>query len=120
MMDRNARRLALTRPDARADVPWLMDALDLDPALIKARLEWAVREGHPGYLWPEMPMHVWRACLYEIERVTAKVLNGPTPVELELPEGADAAALGISAFTAGIGPLLGYWLEAGQVTAGPQ
>lgn len=83
--------------------------------MIRRRLDWAVRQGHPGYVWPDLPFHVWRACLYEIERVTAKVLTGSAAPRLELPEGASARALGIAAFTSGMGPLLGYWIEQEQL-----
>ncbi|MGH7504165.1 MAG: nucleotidyltransferase family protein, partial [Longimicrobiales bacterium] len=66
--------------------------------------------------WRELPVPVWRACLGEIERVMTALLADPArPVHLSLPSGADADALGIAAFTAGMGPLLGFWIEEGSV-----
>lgn len=92
-------------------------ALDLEPSLITARFEWAVQQGHPAYLWPDVPMYAWRSCLFEIERATAKILHGSAGVRLELPEGAEPRALGMAAFTSGMGPLLGLWLEQRQLVA---
>jgi hypothetical protein len=96
-----------------------MDAVDLDPHLIEARFQWALHQGHPTYLWPDVPIHVWRTCLHEIERATAKVLSRKTRVRLELPEGAEPRALGIAAFSAGMGPLLGLWIEQKRLAADP-
>src|SRR5687768_12315778 len=87
------------------------NALDLAEPDIQARFDWALRQGRPFYLWPELPIHVWRACLFEIERTTIQILAGAKDVTLQLPADASARAMGIAAFTSGMGPLLGYWLE---------
>jgi hypothetical protein len=108
--------LRLLRP-SRGTLP--LDALDLDEPVIQGRFEWAIRQGHPGYLWPDVPIHAWRACLFELERVVAWVLAGEQKVRLELPRAATARALGIAAFTSGVGPLLGHWLESGLLEAEP-
>jgi hypothetical protein len=92
-------------------------SFELEPHLIEARFQWARKQGHPGYLWPELPLHAWRACLFEIERAVAKVLAGERGVRLEAPESAGARGLGIAAFTSGTGPLLGHWLQRGYLTA---
>ena len=90
---------------------------ELEPHLIEARFKWARKQGHPGYLWPDLPLHAWRASLFEIERAVAKVLAGARAVRLEAPESAGARGLGIAAFTSGTGPLLGHWLSSGQLSA---
>lgn len=86
---------------------------------IEGRFRWARQQGHPGYLWPAVPIHAWRACLHEIERATARVLGGAAPVRIDPPGDTDADALGIAAFTSGMGPLLGHWLERGRLGASP-
>lgn len=69
-------------------------------------------------LWPEVSVAAFRACQGEIARVASAVLAEPVaPVSLRLPPGADARALGVAAMAAGMGPLLGYWVEVGQVRA---
>jgi hypothetical protein len=96
-----------------------LGALDIDEAAVPARFDWAIRHGHPHYYWPELPIHVWRACLYEIERCTAQVLAGTEDVELILPADAPPRGLGIAAFSAGMGALLSDWIQRGQVRASP-
>lgn len=51
----------------------------------------------------------------EIERVTSLVLAG-SPATVTLPHGTSARALGIAAFTSGMGPLLGHWVITGQLS----
>ncbi|MEX2283321.1 MAG: nucleotidyltransferase family protein [Gemmatimonadota bacterium] len=103
-----SRKLRLLTAD---DGALQFNALDLAEPDIRARFDWAVRQGRPFYLWPELPIHVWRACLFEIERTTIQILAGAKDVALRLPPDAAARAMGIAAFTSGMGPLLGYWLE---------
>jgi len=92
---------------------------ELTPDQIEARRRWALRQGHGSWLWPDVSIDAWRSCQREIERVTALVLaQRSSPILLEPPPGADERALGIAAFTSGMGPLLGWWLERG-VLAGP-
>ena len=66
------------------------DSLDLDPELIQERLRWARTQGHPFYLWPDMPVGEWRASLREIERVTTDILADGSPPVLALPPAVDA------------------------------
>lgn len=106
--------LRVLRPNA---LGW--NALDLDPSALQARFDWAVRQGHPHYYWPEFPVHVWRACLFEIERATSQILSEGR-AELRPPADASPRALGIAAFSAGVGPLLGHWIDTGALKVDPE
>lgn len=100
--------------------PLPFDACDLTPEAIAARMRWARTRGHPGYLWPDVPMPAWRVALAAIERATTALLVDPArPARLELPATASVKALGVAAYTSGLGPLLGYWIEAGRLEADP-
>ena len=99
-----------------------LDFLDTPADEVAARFRWARERGHPRYVWPDVPIPVWRAGLEAIAEATAGVLGsdgvGESPsVELELPEGVDARSLGVAANTAGMGPLLGLWIERGRLVA---
>ncbi len=95
-----------------------VDAGDLAPEQVESRLRWARQQGHPRYLWPEVPIVGWRAALREIERVTAAVLGGAEKRPRLEPDGeAGLKALGVAAFTSGMGPLLGHWTESGRLEA---
>jgi hypothetical protein len=69
-----------------------------------------------GQLWPDVPEPVLRTAVAELARVTTAVLaGGTTPVTLR--PGIEPRALGIAAFESGLGPLLGFWSETGQLAA---
>ncbi|UCC26048.1 MAG: nucleotidyltransferase family protein [Gemmatimonadales bacterium] len=116
--DRARRRtqpMVTQAPSGDGSLP--LAALDLTPAAIRERFRWAQRNGHPQYLWPNVPVGAWRSGLDEIERVSRAVLGGAGgPTSLRLPSGS-VEALGVAAFSSGMGPLLGYWLEAGLLGA---
>jgi hypothetical protein len=98
-----------------------MDALDTPADEIAARFRWARERGHPGYVWPRVPIGRWLACGREIERVArARLLDESAAPRLEVPSGASAEAVGIAAFSSGMGPLLGHWIESGAVRAAPE
>ena len=88
---------------------------------IEERLQWARRQGHPAYLWPEIPMAHWRAALLAIEEAISAVMRVPPPAATFLapPGEAGAAAIGVAAFTSGTGPLLGHWVETGRLRVPP-
>ncbi|HEX7120128.1 MAG TPA: nucleotidyltransferase family protein [Longimicrobiales bacterium] len=63
--------------------PFPFNAFDLPVETIAARFRWARRRGHPGYLWPDVPIAEWRASLEAIERVAAALLaRGGMPAAL--------------------------------------
>ena len=93
-------------------MPLPFDALDLAPDEVAARFRQARRSGRPRWLWPDLPVDAWRAAVAEIVAATADVLAG-RPARLD----GDAHPLGIAAFTTGMGPLLGCWMERGALAA---
>jgi len=103
-------------PDGTATAPprvaW---PLELEPAEVRARLRWARRQGHPRYLWPDVPVAEWRSALRELESVVAAVLRGD-PARIGCGA-AGVRALGVAGFTSGVGPLVGRWVEEGRVDA---
>lgn len=126
--------------DGRLDADSEPHGSTLGPPAIRERFRWARRRGHPGWLWPEVSVSAWRRCLGELEDVTRRVVGPRTSEEGELgpakslrddrgavderpapalviPEGASLRALGIAAFTSGLGPLLGRWIEEGRLRA---
>lgn len=96
---------------AADEVSW---QLELDPGEVKERLLWAGRQGHPKYFWPDLPPAAWRSGLRQLERVAAEVMGGQRS-SLEARGSAEVRALGVAGYTSGLGPLLGHWLESGQV-----
>ena len=100
-------------PAAPPALPW---PVELDPDEIADRLRWARQRGHPRYPWPEIPVGAWRGALGEIEEATRTVLAGGTA---SLPERdrPGTRALGVAAFTSGMGPLLGAWAGSGALEA---
>lgn len=93
-------------------------AIELSPAEFEARLRWARVRGHPLYLWPDVQPEEWRAALRELERAVRSVLLGESPVRLAGHDDAFLRALGVAAFTSGLGPLLGWWIEHDMLEAG--
>lgn len=92
------------------------DALDVSPDEAARRVRDARARGLPRWLWPELPVPLWRAATAEVVRVTGDVLAGRAAM-LD-PEGRiGAPALGVAAFLTGTGPLLGHWVEGGALGA---
>jgi hypothetical protein len=91
-----------------------IDAFDLSPDDVRARFSWALRQGNPRWLWPEVTKQGWRDALFEIEDITRQILlNGRA-------KGAFTRSsddLCVAAFTSGMGPLLGYWGARGKFEA---
>lgn len=93
-----------------------IDAFDLAPEEVRRRFHWAIGQGNPTWLWPDTAVTEWQAALRGIERVTREILTAShAPARLE----GTAEAIGIACYTSGMGPLLGYWLKQGHLTADP-
>jgi hypothetical protein len=91
-------------------------ALDLPPDEAPRRVREARMRGEPRWLWPELPVPLWRAATAEVVRATRDVLAG-RPAALDAEGRIGAEALGIAAFLSGTGPLLGHWMEHGALAA---
>ena len=76
------------------------------------------RTGDPASLWPNVGPDQLRMAHSHIARVTSAVLRGAA----RKPTLGDAVschrdAMGIAAFVSGMGPLMGYWIEADVIDA---
>jgi hypothetical protein len=93
-----------------------MDARDFEisPEAFEARQIWARRNGKVLWLWPDVAPPAWRGALEALEAVVRQMLSG-APARLEGPR--DIPALSLAAYTSGVGPLVGYWIEKGLVVA---
>ncbi|HYJ80235.1 MAG TPA: nucleotidyltransferase family protein [Longimicrobiaceae bacterium] len=115
-MTRASVAQVLERAPAADELELPLDHFDLPPDAVKTRFDWARRRGHPQWLWPEVTPQEWREALGAIATVARGVLAGDDVVLLQ----ADPAALTVAAYTSGMGPLLGHWVEEGRVAAGPE
>ena len=97
----------------------LPDSTLLASIELKERLRWARSQGHPLYIWPEVPPAKWQKALLNIEHVTSSILRGDTSADLPAGDDAFLRALTVAAFTSGMGPLLGWWIERGLLRADP-
>lgn len=91
-------------------------ALDLPPDEAPRRIREARMRGRPRWLWPSLPVPLWRAATAEVVRAAGEVLAGRAAV-LDGERRIGAEALGIAAFLTGTGPLLGHWMERGALAA---
>jgi len=96
----------------RARLP--LDAFDLEPGEVRSRIRWAARQGQPHWLWPDVAVADWANALERIAEAAGEVLTeGRSRSVLD----GDAAAMSVTGYTSGMGPLLGYWLETGRISA---
>jgi hypothetical protein len=89
---------------------------ELSPEEVRERFAWARRNGFSTWLWPDVAVDDWRLAMTRIFHTTRDVLAGKAPRIADC----DAHALGLAGYTSGMGPLLGYWIETGNVEAGPE
>lgn len=89
---------------------------DLSESEVSRRFQWAKRRGDPAWLWPDITVEAWREALGRIADVAQAVLSGAAPPpRLD----GDSAAIGLAGYTSGLGPLLGWWAQAGALEASP-
>lgn len=91
-----------------------LDAINLTSEEVCRRFDEAVRNGTPRWLWPNLTIDEWQDAMRSLERVIRGVLlHGWAEHRLE----GNAEAIGIACYTSGMGPLLGFWLQQGLITA---
>ncbi|HYR12209.1 MAG TPA: nucleotidyltransferase family protein [Longimicrobium sp.] len=99
--------------------PLPFHALDQSSAEVDRRFAQAHARGTPRWFWPEIPVERWIAGRREVVRVTGEVLAGRSAA-LDARGEIGADALGVAAFTMGMGPLLGHWIGTGALDAEPR
>src|SRR5690606_8506656 len=65
---------------------------DPQEAAVRARFRAARRAGRPHWLWPEVPVALWRSALLEVQRIARALLCGTAPPPLRSPDAASATA----------------------------
>jgi hypothetical protein len=92
----------------------------MDPAELARRAAQFEKTLDPRALWPEVDEMGFSAALEEIVRAASAQLSKPgTRGHLADPIPGGESAFGAAAFASGLGPLLGYWAETGQLEAPP-
>ena len=86
----------------------MLAAFETDAEEFRTRRTMARRSGSPAWLWPEVPQSSWAEAATEISRVAASVLGGERP----FVSPCDTKALSLACYTTGVGPLLGWWVQA--------
>jgi hypothetical protein len=92
------------------------DIADLESGEFERRRAGARQRGTPAWLWPEVAPEDWTRALGDIRQAIALVLAG-RPADLS---SSDRLALSVACYTSGMGPLLGWWVETGQLSAPPE
>lgn len=87
-----------------------------EPAL-EDRIQAWKRTGDQGHLWPGIQLADRLAAHKRIADATQAVLAGAQGVYLDAVDATAVRATGIAAFSAGMGPLLGCWIERGALEA---
>ena len=93
-----------------------LDAFDLPPETVRARFDWATRQGQPMWLWPDVTVSDWHGALGSIEQVLRATL---TPDYGTILLDGDPETMSVACYTSGVGTLLGFWLEQGVIAASP-
>jgi hypothetical protein len=85
----------------------------LDPLEFSERRKRARQSGSPAWLWPEVSVDTWTMALGKIGAAATAILRGGVG-KLSMN---DPKALSLACYTSGVGPLFGWWLEQGLLTA---
>ncbi|HEX8655183.1 MAG TPA: nucleotidyltransferase family protein [Allosphingosinicella sp.] len=91
------------------------EAFDIPPDEVRRRLEAAHGARGPDWVWPDVDEADWRSALCALAGAASAVLSGKRAPKLR----GDPATLAVAGYTSGIGPLIGYWIEGGLVSAEP-
>jgi hypothetical protein len=83
------------------------------PMLAERQRAWR-ESGDARALWPDLDFRTLQPAADEVGRAVAALLRGER-TSLGRADGRNARALGIAGLITGVGPLLGYWAEAGSL-----
>jgi hypothetical protein len=89
------------------------DIAVLEPGEFARRRSAAWRHGTPGWLWPEVPQEAWVSALHDIRQAMSAILAGKRASLTS----SDGRATSLACYTSGVGPLLGWWADAGKLEA---
>lgn len=92
-----------------------LSTFDISPEEFRRRVDWARSQGCPRWLWPDISTERCRRAREVLTRVAGEVLTHEKS-DIVLNDG-DTVAMSLAAYTAGIGPLLGWWIGEGRVQA---
>jgi Uncharacterised nucleotidyltransferase len=87
---------------------------ELSREAVRERFAWARRNGFATWLWPDINPKDQRGAAEAVVQATCLILSGEKDVALECN---DARMVGLEGYLSGMGPLLGYWIETGRLTA---
>jgi hypothetical protein len=100
------------KPGMPSCIAWA--SMELSPDEVESRRMFARRNGYAAWLWPEIDRARWRNSLEDIVSITRKILNAEPSPKLVCD---DIRAMCVAAYTSGMGPLLGFWIESGTLRA---
>jgi Uncharacterised nucleotidyltransferase len=83
---------------------------ELSRDAVNERFDWARRRGQANWLWPDVSIESWRDASKDIADAVRGLLAGKSGVALDC---GNAQAMSVAAYTSGMGPLLGCWIESG-------
>lgn len=94
-----------------------LSTFDISPEEYRRRAAWAQAQGKPQWLWPDISVEHLESARATIVGVLGDVLaRGTSETILE----GDPETISLAAYTAGIGPLLGWWIAQGRINASAQ
>ena len=73
----------------------------------------ARRSGNPAWIWPEVSLGSWAEATEQLAKASSTILSG----EVARLSDFEPLTFSLACYTSGMGPLLGWWLEAGALTA---
>jgi hypothetical protein len=90
-------------------------SFDLGDGEFGRRRRDARQRGTPAWLWPEVSPAAWAEAIADLRQAISAILSGG---KAHLSS-SDPRATSLACYTAGVGPLLGWWSKAGILTASP-